>query len=137
MFAPHHQRCADELVRVTRPGGRIGLINWTPSGFIGQLFAQLKPYAPTPPPGTQPGIRWGDADHVRALFGTSVADLETHTASVDITQFTDGATFRDFFKARYGPTIAAYRTVADDATRTAELDDALAALADRSITGRP
>ena len=54
MFAPHHQAAADELVRVCRPGGTIGLIAWTPSGFIGQMFATMKPYAPPPPPGAQP-----------------------------------------------------------------------------------
>src|SRR5690349_9845080 len=46
MFAPHHQQAADELVRVVRPGGRIGLVSWTPEGFIGQMFATMKPYAP-------------------------------------------------------------------------------------------
>ncbi|NED70436.1 class I SAM-dependent methyltransferase, partial [Streptomyces sp. SID10244] len=75
MFAPHHQRCADELIRVCRPGGRIGLINWTPTGFIGQLFSVMKPYAPPPPPGASPGVRWGGADHVRTLFGDHVHDV--------------------------------------------------------------
>ncbi|MFD0345093.1 methyltransferase domain-containing protein [Kitasatospora aburaviensis] len=51
MFAPHHQRAADELLRVCRPGGTVGLINWTPQGFIGQMFAAMRPYAPPPPPG--------------------------------------------------------------------------------------
>jgi SAM-dependent methyltransferase len=53
MFAPHHQAGADELVRVCRPGGTIGLLSWTPVGFIGQLFATMKPYVP-PPPGASP-----------------------------------------------------------------------------------
>ena len=51
MFAPHHQQAADELVRVCRPGGTIAILNWTPEGFIGQVFAAMKPYAPPPPPG--------------------------------------------------------------------------------------
>src|SRR5580693_7626062 len=51
MFAPHHQRAADEMVRVCRPGGRIGLISWTPEGFIGQMFATMKAYVPAPPAG--------------------------------------------------------------------------------------
>ncbi|WP_324276712.1 class I SAM-dependent methyltransferase [Blastococcus brunescens] len=50
MFAPHHQQAADELVRVCRSGGRIGLISWTPEGFVGELFRTMKPYAPAPPP---------------------------------------------------------------------------------------
>jgi SAM-dependent methyltransferase len=60
MFAPHHQATADELVRVVRPGGTIGMINWTPEGFIGNLFATMKPYAPPPPPGATPAPLWGD-----------------------------------------------------------------------------
>jgi hypothetical protein len=51
MFAPHHQATADELIRVCRPDGTIGMINWTPEGFIGNLFKTMKPYAPPPPPG--------------------------------------------------------------------------------------
>ena len=62
MFAPHHQRAADELVRVCRPGGTIGLISWTPEGFIGQMFATMKPYVAAPPPGLQPPPKWGSAE---------------------------------------------------------------------------
>lgn len=54
MFAPHHQQSADEIVRVCRPGGRIGLLSWTPEGFIGQMFATMKPYAPAPHPARNP-----------------------------------------------------------------------------------
>ena len=54
MFAPHHQTSADELIRVCRPGGRLGLVNWTPEGFVGQMFSAMKPYSPPPPPGAQP-----------------------------------------------------------------------------------
>ena len=60
MFAPHHQAAADELIRVARPGGTIALINWTPEGFIGNLFKTMKPYAPPPPPGASPAPLWGD-----------------------------------------------------------------------------
>jgi SAM-dependent methyltransferase len=70
MFAPFHQAAADELVRVTRPDGRIGLVSWTPEGFIGELFATMGPYAPPPPPGSQPATLWGAPDHVRGLLGT-------------------------------------------------------------------
>lgn len=59
MFAPHHQLAADELVRVCRPGGTIGVLSWTPPGFIGQLFAAMKPYAP-PPPQEHPPHRCGE-----------------------------------------------------------------------------
>jgi SAM-dependent methyltransferase len=133
MFAPHHQAAADELVRVLRPGGRLGLISWTPTGFIGQLFATMKPFVPAPPPGVQPPPLWGDADHVRELLGDRVADLECHAEDLHVGTFADGADFRDFFKRTYGPTIAAYRNIADDEARTAELDAALADLGDRYV----
>jgi SAM-dependent methyltransferase len=58
MFAPHHQTSADELIRVCAPGGTIGLLSWTPEGFIGQLFATMRPYVPPPPPGAQPPPLW-------------------------------------------------------------------------------
>jgi ubiquinone/menaquinone biosynthesis C-methylase UbiE len=131
MFAPFHQPVADELVRVTRPGGRIVLANWTPSGFIGQLFATMKPYAAAPPPGATPGPKWGEEEHVRALFGDRVRDLSARVLTLPVDYYRSGAEFRDFFKTYYGPTIAAYRNIADDPQRTADLDDALADLADK------
>jgi SAM-dependent methyltransferase len=134
MFAPHHQDAADELVRVVRPGGRIGLLSWTPAGFIGRMFATMKPYAPPPPPGAQPPPLWGDEDHVRALLGGRVTDVVTETGTVPVTLFVDGAAFRDFFKRTYGPTIAVYRSLADDPARAQELDAALAQLGDDALT---
>jgi hypothetical protein len=135
MFAPFHEPVAAELVRVARPDGRIGLINWTPGGFIGQLFALMKPYAAPPPPGATPGPKWGDEAHVRGLFGDRVRNLRAETRSLTVSCFASGAEFRDFFKRWYGPTIAAYRNIADDPARTAELDAALADLADRNAAG--
>jgi len=135
MFAPHHQVAADELVRVIRPGGTIGLLSWTPEGFIGQLFATMKPYAPPPPPGAQPPPLWGHVDHVRELLGDRVTDLEARQQKLSVTRFGSGAEFRDYFKANYGPTIAVYRSLADDPERTAALDAELAALGDRFDVG--
>ncbi|HEY2300230.1 MAG TPA: class I SAM-dependent methyltransferase [Jatrophihabitans sp.] len=133
MFAPFHQPVADELVRVARPGGRIALINWTPQGFIGQLFATMKPYVAAPPPGASPGPLWGDEDHVRALFGDKIADVQFERRILTIDRFASGEQFRDFFAAYYGPTIAAYRNVADDPERTAALDRAIVELADGTM----
>jgi SAM-dependent methyltransferase len=136
MFAPHHQACADELVRVCRSGGTIGLVSWTPGGFIGQLFATMKPYVPLPPPGASPPPLWGSAEHVRLLFGDDrVTDLETRVATVPITAFATAEEFRDFFKTNYGPTVVAYRGIADDPERVAALDADLAALARRHDLG--
>jgi SAM-dependent methyltransferase len=133
MFAPHHQQAADELVRVVRPGGRVGLLCWTPAGFIGRMFAAMKPYAPPPPPGAQPPPLWGDEQHVRALLGDRVGDVVAETRALRVEEFADGAAFRDFFKRTYGPTIAVYRAIADDPVRTEELDAALAALGDDAL----
>ena len=135
MFAPHHQAGADELVRVCRPGGTIGLLSWTPTGFIGQMFAAMKPYAPPPPPGAQPPPLWGDEDHVRSLLGNRVTDVNARTQSVRVDQFGSGEAFRDYFKANYGPTIAVYRFIADDADKVADLDSDLADLGRRFDTG--
>jgi 2-polyprenyl-3-methyl-5-hydroxy-6-metoxy-1,4-benzoquinol methylase len=90
MFAPHHQAAADELVRVCRPGGTIGLISWTPEGFIGQMFATMKPYVPAPPPGVQPPPLWGHLDHVRELFGERVTDLDGRQQTLRVTRFGSG-----------------------------------------------
>jgi len=135
MFAPFHQQAADELVRVTKPGGRIGVISWTPEGHIGQLWAAMKPYAPPPPPGAQPPPLWGQEDHIRQLLGDRVTDLVTERRTLPVHHFPDGAAFRDYFKAVYGPTIAVYRNIEADADRVAELDAAIARLGDHVMTG--
>jgi len=135
MFAPFHQQAAGELVRVAKPGGRIGLISWTPEGHIGQLWATMKPYAPPPPPGAQPPPLWGQEDHVRQLLGDRVTDLVTERRTLPVHHFPDGAAFRDYFKAVYGPTIAVYRNIEGDPDRVAELDDAIARVGDDVLKG--
>jgi ubiquinone/menaquinone biosynthesis C-methylase UbiE len=121
MFAPRHQAVADELVRVTRPGGRIGMINWTPQGFIGQLFATMKPYAPPPPPGASPAPLWGDEQHVRNLFGDRV-DVTVRRGTVVMDHSPTPLEFREYWKRNYGPTIAVYAANAGDPQRSADLD---------------
>jgi SAM-dependent methyltransferase len=135
MFAPHHQASADELVRVCRPGGTIGLVSWTPEGFIGQMFATMRPYAPPPPPGAQPPPLWGREDHVRDLLGDRVTDVVARRQSVRVDRFGRPAEFRDYFKARYGPTIAVYRGIAGDPAGVAALDSDLEGLARRHDRG--
>jgi ubiquinone/menaquinone biosynthesis C-methylase UbiE len=135
MFAPHHQAAADELLRCVRPGGTIGLVSWTPEGFIGQMFATMKPYAPAPPPGAQPPPLWGHVDHVRELLGDRVEDLTARQQDLVVDHFATPEEFRDFFKANYGPTIAVYRAIADDPDKVAALDRDLVALAERFDRG--
>jgi SAM-dependent methyltransferase len=135
MFTPFHQASADELIRVCRPGGTIGLLNWTPEGFIGQMFALMKPYAAAPPPGAQPPPLWGREDHVRSLLGDRVTDVRATRHTLRVSLFGRPEDFRDYFKARYGPVIAAYRNLADDPQRATALDGELAELARRHDQG--
>jgi len=131
MFAPHHQQTADEMARVCRSGGTVGVLSWTPEGFIGQMFATMKPYAAPPPPGAQPPPLWGSEEHVLSLFGDRVTDVTARRMTLRVDGFTTPEAFRDYFKANYGPTIAAYRGIADDPERTAALDRDLVDLAER------
>ena len=131
MFAPHHQVAADELLRVVRPGGTIGLLSWTPEGFIGQMFATMKPYAPPPPPGAQPPPLWGSEAHVRELFGDRAVDVEARVQELRVEAFATPEAFREYFKRNYGPTIAVYGPIADEPEKVEALDGALVDLAVR------
>lgn len=133
MFTPNHARTADELVRVVRPGGTIGLISWTPTGFIGRMFAAMRPFVAAPPPGAQPPPLWGVPDHLEALFAERVFDARYELRNLRVTRFATGEEFRDFFRDVYGPTIAAYRNVGEDRDRRAALDEALVSLADGAL----
>jgi ubiquinone/menaquinone biosynthesis C-methylase UbiE len=128
MFAPHHELAAAELVRVARPGATIGLASWTPEGFIGRMFAAMKPYAAPPPPGAQPPPLWGSEAHVRELLADGVEELAAEKRSLAV-EFARPEDFRDFFKRTYGPTIVTYRGIADDPEKVAALDRALVDLA--------
>jgi SAM-dependent methyltransferase len=135
MFAPHHQRAADELVRVCRPGGRIGLLSWTPTGFVGDMFRAMKPYAPAPPPGAQPAPLWGDEEHVRGLLGDRVTDVVTRRQALTTSSFATPQAWAEYWKTVYGPTIAVYRHIGDNAEKAAALDRDLVALATRYDRG--
>ncbi len=135
MFAPHHQRAADELLRVVRPGGTIGLLSWTPEGFIGQMLAAMKPFAPPPAPGAQPPPLWGTEAHVRELFGDRAHIDVCERRTVNVTRFATPEEFRDYFKTYYGPTVATYLALGDKPASADGLDEALADLARRSNVG--
>lgn len=135
MFAPDHQASAEELLRVCRPGGTIGLVNWTPDGFVGQMFSTMRPYSPPPPAGAQPPPLWGDEDYVRALFGHRVTETAASRRMVTVDRFETPDAFRDYFKANYGPTVAAYRGLAEQPHRVAALDRDLSDLARRHDRG--
>uniref|UniRef100_UPI0015F05E20 class I SAM-dependent methyltransferase n=1 Tax=Pseudonocardia pini TaxID=2758030 RepID=UPI0015F05E20 len=124
MFAPFHERAAAEMVRVCRSGGTIAMINWTPEGFVGQLFATMKPFAPPPPPGARPAPLWGSEAHVRELFGAGVRSLTAEKRTITFAVSDSPLAFREWWKANYGPTIAVYAANAADPDRTAALDEA-------------
>lgn len=136
MFAPHHQDVADELVRVCRPGGTIGLLSWTPDGMLGALFRTIGPFAPPPPAGAQPPPLWGSEDHVRELFGDRVEWRTMDRDVLEITAFERAGDYGEHFKARYGPTIAA-RANAEKTGREAEFDEALDRFCDEWNRGTP
>jgi SAM-dependent methyltransferase len=126
MFASNHRAVADELVRVCRPGGTIGMINFTPEGTGGAFFAVLAPYAPPPPSGSQPPVLWGSEDYVRTLFGDRVARLELTRRSY-VERADDAAAYVRLFQDTFGPLIAIRASLAGDPARLAELDAALMA----------
>jgi SAM-dependent methyltransferase len=136
MFAPHHQEVADELVRVCRPGGTIGLMSWTPEGMIGALFRTMGPFAPAPPPGAQPPPLWGSEAHLGELFGDRVGFGTLQRGVLEITAFEKPRDFGEHFKARYGPTIAAQANARKDG-RDSELDDELDSFCDEWNLGTP
>ncbi|MSO41727.1 MAG: class I SAM-dependent methyltransferase [Solirubrobacterales bacterium] len=105
MFAPDHQRTADELLRVCRPGGRIGMANWTPTGLTGQTFMTVASRMP-PPPGVMPPPLWGTEDHLRTLFGDRVSELDAETRQFRFRHFSPESWF-DFFRRYFGPIKAA------------------------------
>jgi SAM-dependent methyltransferase len=105
MFAADHARAARELVRVARPGGRIGLASWTPEGFVGGILATVGRHV-SPPAGAQPPTRWGVESVVAELLGDEVVDVQSVTATVR-QRFAHAEDFADLFLTYYGPTYAA------------------------------
>jgi ubiquinone/menaquinone biosynthesis C-methylase UbiE len=123
MFAPDHQRAAAELMRVCKPGGRVGLANWTPTGFLGDLFRLIPRYVP-PTPGVQSPVLWGTDAHVRDLFPEAAA-IE-HTTRMFAFRYRSPEHWVEVFRTFYGPTHMAF--LALDADGQAALEAGLIAL---------
>ena len=130
MFAPQHEKVAGELVRVCRSGGTIGMLNWTPEGMVGDLFATMRPFAPPPPQGAQPPPLWGSEQHIEKLFGDRVSWRKLDRENLEVTAFEKPTDYAAHMAASYGPTIVA-RANAKNAGRESELDDTLEALTAR------
>ena len=135
MFAPRHQRAADELARVCRSRGTIGLISWTPDGFHGQLLSTIRPYRPTLAAGFPHEVWWGSEDYVSDLFRDHVSDIRTRRDTLKVDRFDSPEACRDYFKSCYGPVINAYRNIADNHRLGAILDMELAAICRQFMKG--
>ena len=133
MFAPDQARAASELARVCRPGGRIGLANWTPGGFIGQLFKTLGRYLP-PPAGAQSPALWGVEAHLHALFGAQAAAIAVAPRIFNF-RYRSAAHFIDVFRTWYGPVHKAFGALPPD--KSAALEHDLTALLDGANVAGP
>jgi ubiquinone/menaquinone biosynthesis C-methylase UbiE len=125
MFAPDHARSAAEMARVVRPGGRIGLANWTPDSLIGRMFKVLGRYVP-PPAGVQAPSLWGTEAHLRTLFGEAAAAVRA-TPMQFAFRYRSASHFIDVFRTWYGPVNKAFaaQTPEKAAELAAELADLL------------
>jgi len=130
MFAPNHGRAASELLRVVRPGGRIGLASWTPQGFLGQLFRVIGRYVP-PPAGVLSPLLWGSEAHLADLF--MEADSVEHRVRTFAFRYRSPEHWVDVFRAYYGPVHKAF--LALDAEHQAALELELLALLRESDQG--
>src|SRR5262249_11275760 len=100
MFSPDHRRTAGQLLRVTRPGGRIGIANWTPDGFIGQLFKLIGGFIP-PPAGLASPAEWGKEARIAELFGPQARDIRVQTKQFNF-NYRSAEHWIDFFRTYYG-----------------------------------
>jgi ubiquinone/menaquinone biosynthesis C-methylase UbiE len=128
MFTPDQERSASELIRVCRPGGRIGLANWTPTGFGGQMFKIVGRYAP-PSAGVRSPLEWGNEARLGELFsGATVAT----TLRQFVFRYRDTADWVETFRTYYGPMHKAFKAI--DATTAADFERDLVALGNGANT---
>ena len=133
MFTPDHSRPAREMLRVARDVGRIGLANWTPEGFIGQLFKVIGAYLP-PPVGLKSPALWGTEPHIVALFGAQAADIRC-VRKVFNFRYRSSAHWIQVFRDFYGPTHKAFAAL--DAGKQGALEQDITALLERSNVAGP
>jgi SAM-dependent methyltransferase len=120
MFTPDQAKAASELMRVCRPGGRVGLANWTPEGFVGQMFKILGQHV-TPAPGAQSPSRWGVEENLRSLFGESAAAMIVNRRLFNF-RYRSAAHFIEVFRDWYGPVHKAFASLTADAGAALESD---------------
>lgn len=118
MFTPDHARAANEMLRVVRGGGRIAMANWTPDGFVGQLFKIIGAYVP-PPAGLKPASLWGTEDYVRQLFGNEASAIHAERKMFNF-RYGSAAHMLHIFHDYYGPMNKAFAALGPDAARALE-----------------
>ena len=131
MFTPDHRKTAAELLRVVRSGGRLGLVNWTPEGFIGELFKVIGRYLP-PPAGLQSPALWGTEPHIVELFGAQAHDIRCVRKSFNF-RYRSAAHWIQIFRDFYGPTHKAF--LALDAAGQKNLESDITSLLERRNVG--
>ena len=132
MFTPNHARAAEEMLRVCRSGGRIGLANWTPRSFIGRLFGVIGRYVP-PPVGVPPASRWGSEDYLQELFAASASDMRITYRDFAF-RYRSPDHWIDVFKATYGPVHKAFAALPADAAARLR-HDLLHLIRDSNVSG--
>ena len=120
MFAPNQEAAASELARVTRPEGKIGLVNHTPEGYIGNLFKVIGKHVP-PPAGLRSPIQWGTEERLRELFGDAIAELRLEKRHMTF-RYRSPQTWVDYWRRYYGPTLKAFETVGEEGRAALEAD---------------
>jgi ubiquinone/menaquinone biosynthesis C-methylase UbiE len=120
MFAADQEKTAAELLRVCKPGGRIGMANWVPDGFVGEMFMTTAKHAP-PPPGVKPPLLWGTEERLRELFGDGVSDLRLERKK-SVQRFRSVDHWLEIFRTYFGPTKVAFERVGDDGEEALEKD---------------
>jgi ubiquinone/menaquinone biosynthesis C-methylase UbiE len=120
MFAPDQEQTAAELLRVTKPGGRIGMANWVPDGAVGGMFMTIAKHAP-PPPGLNPPLLWGLEERLRELFGDGIAELRTERLS-SRQPFRSADHYIEFFRTFFGPVKMAFERVGAEGEAALEAD---------------
>jgi SAM-dependent methyltransferase len=121
MFTPNQNLAASELLRVCRSGGKIGLANWTPEGFIGQLFRTLGKHLPPPPPGAKSPALWGAPSHISDMFGPGASSIAAERRSF-VFRYRSPAHFLDIFRNYYGPVLKAFAALDEPNQQALEHD---------------
>jgi ubiquinone/menaquinone biosynthesis C-methylase UbiE len=136
IFAPDHQRVADELLRVCRPGGTIGMTSFPLVGMAADIFGVIAPFMPAPPANAQSPLLWGTDEHVKALLGNGVASLQISNL-VYTERSASPRAYVDLYKETFGPVVGVYDALRDDPERLATLERAFLDFAERANRGEP